>query len=360
MKKKILTIVGARPQFIKVMPLALELDKFFNSKIIHTGQHYDYQMSKIFFKELNIPKPSHNLDVGSGPHGAQTAKMIERLEKIFKKYAPAFVIVPGDTNSTLAGTLAAVKLKIPVVHIEAGLRSYVRDMPEEINRVLTDHSSSVLFCPTRNAIKNLEKEGIKKGVFLSGDVMADSIRKAVLAAKKNRTLLKRLGLKKKEYYLLTLHRDFNTDSKKGLVSLIGKLEKSVKKIVFPVHPRTKNALESFGLLKKIKTNKKFLLIPPQGYVDFVTLQICADMIITDSGGVQKEAYMLKVPCLTLRKETEWVETLADKANILVGKYGAKLKNGHLSCSRKCTWKDNVFGRGNNSKRIAETLKRYFC
>ncbi len=360
MKNTVVTIVGARPQFIKVLPLVRDLKRAFDSKLIHTGQHYDYGMSEVFFEKLDIPKPDLNLNVGSGLHGAQTAMMLQRIEKALKKYAPSLVIVVGDTNSTLGGTLAAAKMNIPVAHIEAGLRSYRMSMPEEINRVVSDRLSSVLFCPTRNAVRNLRKEGITDGVFLTGDIMFDSLKMVLPACRKNRGIMDALGLKNKGYYLLTLHRDFNTDSRTGLGSLIKKLDRFGEKIVFPIHPRTRKAVRSFGLWDTLKNSRNLEVIDPLGYIDFLTLQARAAMVITDSGGVQKEAYMLRVPCLTLRDETEWVETLKGKANRLAGRYGAYLDGAVRPARWRCDWSKGAFGTGRASEKIVKVLERGYA
>lgn len=358
MKKAVVTIVGARPQFIKALPLLKALKKTFESKVIHTGQHYDYGMSEVFFRKLDIPEPDLNLNVGSGPHGGQTAEMLLGVERGLKKYNPSLVIVVGDTNSTLAGALAASKMNIPVAHVEAGLRSFRRSMPEEINRVISDRVSSVLFCPTKNSVKNLKKEGITDGVFLTGDVMSDALKMALPVCGRNQKIMQALSLKEKGYYLLTLHRDFNTDSRTGLRSLIKKLDRFDKRIVFPVHPRTEKAVKDYGLWGMLKDSEKLMAIDPLGYVDFLTLQMNAAMIMTDSGGVQKEAYMLNVPCLTLRDETEWVETLEGKANRLKGRYGARLKGTVDPSGWKCEWRKDVFGTGTASERMVEILERF--
>ncbi|MGB3113985.1 MAG: UDP-N-acetylglucosamine 2-epimerase (non-hydrolyzing) [Candidatus Omnitrophota bacterium] len=358
MKKTVVTIVGARPQFIKALPLANDMQKVFDSKVIHTGQHYDYEMSQIFFSQLDIPEPDCNLNIGSGAHGVQTAEMIKRTEQALKKYKPALVLVFGDTNSTLAGALAAAKMNIPVAHVEAGMRSFRRSMPEEVNRVVSDHVSSVLLCSTENARKNLKKEGLKDRAFVTGDIMYDALKKVLPLCRENGKMLERLGLEKKKYHLLTLHRDYNTDNKKGLAFLLKKLGQLNEKIVFPVHPRTRKAIKSFGLWDALKKQKNIMVLEPLGYVDFLTLQKNAKTILTDSGGVQKEAYLLKVPCITLRDETEWVETLKGNANVLAGRYGSRLKKAVRRSGRGRRWDKDIFGNGNASKKILKILDSF--
>jgi UDP-N-acetylglucosamine 2-epimerase len=346
---RIASIVGARPQFIKVKPLIDELKKEKCKHIlIHTGQHYDYEMSKIFFDELDIPKPDYNLEIGSHSHGKQTGLMLEKIEEILIKEKPHIVIVYGDTNSTLAGALAAGKLNIPVAHVEAGLRSYRLDMPEEINRVLTDHISKFLFCPTKTAINNLRKEGITKGVFWVGDVMYDIFKLKI----KNLSLkiLSKLNLKPKKYFLLTIHRQENTDNLKNLKAIISALVTTKEKIVFPIHPRTEKALTKIKGLNF----PNFLFINPVSYLDMLELEKNAKKILTDSGGVQKEAYWLKVPCITLRNETEWVETLQRGWNLLAGTDKVKIAKFIKNSITPHTYQ-NVFKKGNTSEKIVKIL-----
>jgi len=311
---KIISIVGARPNFIKAAPISKAIRKAFEEVLIHTGQHYDYEMNKIFFDELNIPEPDYHLGVGSGMHGYQTGEMIKRIEEVLIKEKPDFVLVYGDTNTTLAGALAAVKLHIKVGHVEAGLRSFDRRMPEEINRVLTDHCSNLLLCPTKAAVENLKKEGITKRVYLCGDVMVDALRENINIAERNTKILDKMGLKPKSYYLVTIHRVENTDNFNRLSNIVDTLCK-VDNLVFPCHPRTEKCLKKFGLWDKLSATK---IIKPIGYFDMLILEKNANKILTDSGGLQKEAYMLKVPCITLRENTEWVETVEDGWNVLVG------------------------------------------
>jgi UDP-N-acetylglucosamine 2-epimerase len=315
---KIVSVVGARPQFIKLASLSKELRKKHREIIIHTGQHYDDELSKVFFSELSIPRPNYNLGIGSAEHGEQTGRMMEKIEKVLLSQKPDLVIVYGDTNSTLAGALAAAKLNIPVAHVEAGLRSYRKSMPEEINRILTDHVSTLLFCPTPASVKNLKKEGITEGVYLVGDVMYDSLLDHLKVAEKKSKIMRKLGLRKKEFYLLTIHRAENADIKENLQKLIQIMARLDQRVVFPIHPRTRKKLIEFKLLNRLLSLTHLILIDPVSYLDMLMLERNARFILTDSGGVQKEAYFLRTPCLTLRDETEWVETLQGGWNQIVG------------------------------------------
>lgn len=349
---KILSIVGARPQFIKCAPLSRAIRKEHTEILVHTGQHYDPEMSEIFFKELNIPEPDYNLGIGSGSHAEQTGEMLIEIEKILLYKKPDIVLVYGDTNSTLAGALAASKLHIKVVHVEAGLRSFDRDMPEEINRVLTDHISDLLFCPTETAVLNLKDEGITTGVYNVGDVMLDALEYNIKIAEKKATILDDLDLSPKEYLVATIHRASNTDRSKNLSSIVNAFCDVDIPIVFPVHPRTEKYLKHYGLWDKLC--EKVKVIPPLGYLEMLKLMAHSRKILTDSGGVQKEAYMLGVPCITMRETTEWVETVEDGGNVLVG---ADYKNivDAIKCSKESTSKKDVFGIGNSSEKICKIL-----
>lgn len=313
---KIITIIGARPQFIKAAPVSKVLRESGHQEyLVHTGQHYDTNMSQVFFDELQIPEPDVNLGVGSGSHGWQTGQMLMALERVIQEVKPDWVLVYGDTNSTLAGALAAVKLHILIAHVEAGLRSFNREMPEEINRVLTDHCSDLLFCPTQTAVDNLAKEGITKGVHLVGDTMYDAVIQFSEIARSRSTILEKLGLGPKEYLLATIHRPYNTDNPENLHSILSAFTEIDEPIIFPVHPRTRQCLSDL----KLKTdNLKLRLLEPVGYLDMLVLEKNAKAILTDSGGMQKEAYFLRVPCITLRTETEWVETVEAGWNVAVG------------------------------------------
>lgn len=349
---RIVSIIGARPQFIKCGPLSRAIRKDHDEILVHTGQHYDPEMSDIFFKELNIPKPDYNLDIRSSSHGEQTGKMIIEIEKLLQKEKPNLVLVYGDTNSTLAGALAALKLHIKVAHVEAGLRSFDRTMPEEINRVLTDHISSLLFSPTNTAIVNLYKEGIISGVYNVGDVMFDALKYNQMIAEEKSSILEDLGLTSKDYMVATVHRPSNTDSFKNLSSIIKAFCDVKTLIVFPVHPRTEKYLKQYGLWEKLCDSIK--IIPPVGYLEMLKLIKHAKKIITDSGGVQKEAYIFGVPCITMRESTEWIETVEDNWNILVGANYEKIMNAIINFEG-AELKGNVFGNGNACINICEIL-----
>jgi UDP-GlcNAc3NAcA epimerase len=317
MKLKILTIIGARPQFIKAAAVSRLLKHHAEEIILHTGQHYDENLSNVFFEELNIAAPNYNLGVGSGSHGVQTGEMLAKTEAILLEEEPDWVLVYGDTNSTLAGGLAAAKLNIKLAHVEAGLRSFNRRMPEEINRILTDHMSDVLFCPSDLASENLKKEGITQNVYIVGDVMAESLAYAAQKSAEMSRITDILGIRPGEYYLATLHRAENTDHPKRLASILYALSCLEKPVVLPMHPRTRQAIKNNNIRIDLSSGN-IKSISPVGYLDMVQLERSAQMILTDSGGIQKEAYWLKVPCVTLRDETEWVETVDTGWNVLAG------------------------------------------
>jgi UDP-GlcNAc3NAcA epimerase len=351
---KIASIVGARPQFIKCAPLSKELRKGHHEVLIHTGQHYDYEMSKLFFDQLGISKPDYNLGVGSASHGKQTGEMLMELEKVLLEEKPDFVLVYGDTNSTLAGALAAVKLHIPVGHVEAGLRSFDKTMPEEVNRILTDHASDLLFSPTNTAVDNLRSEGITRGIHLTGDVMYDVLRYSTKIAKKS-GVLEEFDIRAKGYVLTTIHRPSNTDDATNLSNILEALSESGENVVFPIHPRTLNLIKKHRLERKIKKN--VFITKPVGYFDFIWLELNAKKILTDSGGIQKEAYILKVPCITLRENTEWIETVEDGWNVLVGSNKEKIRDA-METFRPKGKQRNVFGDGNACKKIKKIIDKH--
>ena len=353
---KLVTIIGARPQFIKASVVSKAIkDNNLNEIIIHTGQHFDANMSSIFFDELSIPKPDYNLNIHGLHHGAMTGRMLEEIEKIFLKIKPDIVIVYGDTNSTLAGALAAAKLHIPVAHIEAGLRSFNKRMPEEVNRILTDNVSEWLFAPTKTAVTHLENEKFDKSkIHLVGDVMCDSALHFSTISEQKSTILKENELIKDDYILATIHRAENTDNVERLINVVNCLAElsRTRKVVFPIHPRTRAILNKMSLAVN-----KIHFIDPVGYLDMINLEKNASLIITDSGGVQKEAYFFQKPCVTFRNETEWQELVDYDWNILVSpdkpidvpliesRIGKKGEGSHL------------YGDGKASEKIVGILSR---
>jgi UDP-GlcNAc3NAcA epimerase len=346
----VMTVVGARPQFVKAAPLSRALRRRLREVLVHTGQHYDPDMSASFFDELGIPAPDLHLGVGSASHGAMTGRMLEALEGAMAEVRPDLVLVLGDTNSTLAGALAAAKLGIRVAHVEAGLRSFDPAMPEEINRKVADHLSRLLFCPTPTAVKNLRREGIRRGVHRSGDVMMDAVTQNLRRARS------RAGaVPEGPYYLATLHRQENVDDPgrlQGLVDVLGRLPHPT---VFPVHPRTRARLEGLAA----GPANGLTLRPPASYLEMLALQSGARAVLTDSGGVQKEAFMLGVPCVTLRDRTEWVETLRGGANRLAGADPRKVLRAvrDLEASPPRWNPGRTYGDGRAAVGIAEVLAR---
>ena len=311
---KLVSIVGARPQFIKAAAVSRELRRRHHEVLVHTGQHYDYEMSGIFFEGLDIPRPDVNLGVGSCSHGAQTAAMLKGVEAVLLDERPDYLLVYGDTNSTLAGALAASKLSIPVAHVEAGLRSFNRSMPEEINRLVADHLSELLLCPSDTAVRNLAAEGITQNAHLVGDVMLDVLNWAKQRLSETPKILQQLGLVRQGYVLATVHRSENTDDLSRLAQILRAFNSLDESVIFPVHPRTQKAIAEAGFTVKSHVR----LIDPIGYMDMMALARAARMVLTDSGGLQKEAYWLAVPCVTMRNETEWVETVEAGWNTLAG------------------------------------------
>lgn len=351
---KILTVIGARPQFVKAAPVSKALQKAGHEEfLVHTGQHYDPKMSQIFFDEMGIPTPNINLEVGSGNHGWQTAQMLMGIENLLIEEKPDWILVYGDTNSTLAGSLAAVKLHVPIAHVEAGLRSFNRRMPEEHNRILTDHASDLLFCPTQTAATHLANEGITKGVHIVGDVMYDAVLSFSELSEVKSKLLASLNIAPKDYFLATVHRPANTDNPKNLMAIFEAFRELDSTIIFPVHPRTRGKIAN--LIENIEEfAPKLKLFEPIGYLDMLSLAKNAKTVLTDSGGLQKEAYWLDTPCVTLREETEWVETVDAGWNTLVGADKRKI----LSAVNDWVMpneRPSIYGDGHAAEKIAKTL-----
>jgi UDP-GlcNAc3NAcA epimerase len=342
--KKIISIVGARPQFIKHAPMQIELQKYFNALTIHTGQHYDDNMSAVFFNELNIPKPEYIFDIKQFKnHGEQTGTMMIEIEKICLQEKPDALVIYGDTNSTLAGALVGAKLQIPIIHIEAGLRSFNRTMPEEINRIIADEFSALLFCPTTQAIENLKKEGIThENIFLCGDVMCDMIHLVKSKTKKIYDF---------PYYFATIHRPYNTDDAARLMEIIKAFSSLDEKVIFATHPRTIDKINSLALDKELLNN--IIFIPPLSYTESISMQTYAEAILTDSGGIQKEAYILKKKCTTLRSETEWTETLQGNWNTLVFDDLSKIKDALAIIPSD--YNENLFGNGHAVEQIVTLI-----
>ena len=353
----ILTVVGARPQFIKAAAVSRALRAAgLREFLVHTGQHYDANMSQVFFDELGIPQPDLNLGVGSGPHGRQTGEMLIRLEEVMQAQRPDWVLVYGDTNSTLAAALAAVKLHIPVAHVEAGLRSFNRRMPEEHNRVLTDHCADLLFCPTQTAVDHLHREGVREGVLLVGDVMYDAVQAFAERARQRSRILHRLNLTPGSYLLATVHRPANTEDPARLRAILDAFADLDLPVIFPVHPRTRRKLAELGWEEAAFAAQGVRMIEPVGYLDMLMLEQHARRILTDSGGIQKEAYFFAVPCITLRDETEWVETVEAGWNVIVGADGEKIRRYGRWFSPEGT-PPPIFGDGRAAEKIARHLYR---
>jgi UDP-GlcNAc3NAcA epimerase len=357
--KKILTVVGARPQFVKAAAVSRAIRKSdqIEEVILHTGQHYDINMSDVFFDEMNIPKPNHFLDINALGHGAMTGRMLEEIEKVLIEEKPNVVMVYGDTNSTLAGALAAKKIHVPVAHVEAGLRSFNMKMPEEINRILTDRISDILFCPTKTAVENLNNEGYSEikdsKVCLVGDVMYDA---ALFYANKpkNESLIEKLGLKNTEFVLCTCHRQENTDNRECLKGIVDSLNEINQKypVVLPLHPRTQKMLSSFNLDLNCKR------INPVGYFEMLELLQNCKFVMTDSGGLQKEAYFFKKPCITMREQTEWVELVEVGCNFLTGANKDLILEKVMSVDKtQFDFSECLYGNGKTSELIVEELQR---
>ncbi len=342
---RIFSIVGARPQFIKLAPLSGALAGLHEEFIVHTGQHYDYAMSEKIFEDLGIRKPDIHLEVGGANQTEQIAAMLLKLDAAMNEKKPDVVIVFGDTNSTLAGALIAAKQNIPLVHIEAGLRSFNRSMPEEINRITADHLSTYLLAPTQTAVENLRREGLGAATFLTGDIMVDTMQNSISVAKAKSDVVQGMGLTNKLFYLLTLHRHYNVDDTSILTHILDQLGQLTESIIFPVHPRTRKMLPV-----SYKVPNNIQLIEPQGYIDFIALQQAAAKIITDSGGIQKEAYILKKPCITLRTETEWIETVESGWNLLINPVEKNISMKISEFSPPAT-QANIFGQNVTNQMI---------
>ena len=352
---KVLSVVGARPQFIKAAPVSREIRAHNEEILVHTGQHHDENLSGVFFDVLEIPKPDYSLGVASASPTAQIADTMKGLEDVLSKERPDFVLVYGDTSSTIAGALAAANAGLPLGHVEGGLRSDNRTMPEEVNRVVTDHLSTVVFAPTPTAVENLTREGITRGVHLVGDVMYDVALQMAQPARE-RGAAKRLGLTPGEYVLATIHRPANADDRGTLRAIVQALETCGRPVVFPVHPRTRKSLEAFGLWDDLAAKVK--LLPPVDYLDFLGLLMESAKVVTDSGGVQKEAYFFGIPCVTLRDETEWIETVEDGWNALVGTDTDDILHAIEHFNPSGT-KSKSFGDGHAAERIAQILDKSF-
>lgn len=373
--KKLLSIVGVRPQFVKAAMVCAAVERFnqehstsdrIHHLLLNTGQHYDFEMAEIFFQQLPLPKPDFNLDVGSGSHGAQTGAMLQKIEEVLLLERPDCVIVYGDTNSTLAGALAAVKLHIPVAHVESGLRSFNRRMPEEINRIAADHVSDVLFCPTHASVEQLWREGITESVHFTGDVMLDAVQAFAPVAAAHSHILEELGVIPGQFLLVTIHRAENTDSPDRLEKIVETLCALERPAVFAMHPRLRARLKQDRALaplnQRLLSASHLQIVPPLPYLDMLHLENNAQVVLTDSGGVQKEAYFLATPCLTLRDETEWIETLQDGWNRVVGTSAETIvpliesicsQNG---ASPKSQPRLSEFGDGHASDRILQVLQ----
>ena len=344
-------MIGARPQFIKAGPLSAELRKRHREVLVHTGQHYDHGMSDVFFEELGIPAPDHHLGIGGGPHGAQTGAMLAALEQTMLAEQPDVVLVYGDTNSTLAGALAAAKLRLPVAHVEAGLRSFNRGMPEEINRVVADHLSAWLFPPSEGAARQLAREGLERGVHVVGDIMLDAVLLHRDRAAARGRYPAELGIAPGAYFLCTIHRAENTDDGDRLARILAALERLDRPVVLPLHPRTRKRMAALGLA----AGGNVITLDPVGYLDMLELQRQAACVLTDSGGVQKEAYYLGVPCITLRDETEWVETVEAGWNAVCGTDGDAIVAASHRLAGLAIARPPLYGAGDAARRIVAAL-----
>jgi UDP-N-acetylglucosamine 2-epimerase len=349
---RVLTVVGARPQFIKAAPLSCVLRRAHSEVLVHTGQHYDNLMSRVFFEELGIPEPDVHLGVGSGPHGAQTGAMLAALEAVMERDPPDLVLVYGDTNSTLAGALAAAKLGLRVAHVEAGLRSYNRAMPEETNRVLTDHVATWLFAPSEAAAANLAREGLRNGVHVVGDIMLDALLQHATRARAQSSLPDSLGFTAGEYAVCTVHRAENTDDTARLAALLDAIGRLDVRVALPLHPRTMKRIRETGL----SVPHSVAVLEPLGYLDMLRLVECSAGVLTDSGGLQKEAYFLNIPCVTLRGETEWIETVATGWNVLTGTDPQRIRAAVSGWASPRPPHPQLYGDGGTAARIVNLLE----
>lgn len=358
MRKKIAIIIGVRPHFVKLATLYPFINDEFEVIIIHTGQHFDFEMSKVFFQELEICAPDYQLGIGSGIHTEQVGTGIIEIGRILRDHRPSCVIVFGDANSSLAGAVAAAKLGIPVAHIEAGARNFDLQMPEEINRLIIDSISSLYFCPTDVALESLKRRGLDKNIFVTGDLLLDSVIKNINSARSHSDILQRLGVSSKQYYLLTIHRAENTGGPENIREIIDALYEIDEKIVFPIHPRTKNFLQEIGLIEEIQAKKNFIIVPPVSYFDILVLLENSKVVLSDSNGIQREAFFLNTPCVILRDRTEYMETVEAGGAILtsVEKKGivqsVKLENFKATLSDR-----SVFGNGQAAQKITSILRQ---
>jgi UDP-N-acetylglucosamine 2-epimerase (non-hydrolysing) len=349
---KVVSVVGARPQFIKAFAVSRELRPDHEEILVHTGQHYDQELSDVFFEELGMPEPDYNLGVGSDSHGRQTAAMLEGIEAVLETEAPDVLLLYGDTNSTLAGAIAGSKMDPAVAHVEAGLRSYNREMPEETNRVLTDHASDILFAPSESAADTFEQEGITEGVHVVGDVMYDAILWARELAESESTILERIGFTERDFILSTIHRAGNTENQDRLKAILEGLSNAPTPVVLPVHPRTRDRLKQYGMWEHATSVLK--IIDPVGYLDFVRLLDTSERVATDSGGVQKEAFYLDTPCVTMRNETEWTETVESGWNVLVGSDREAIENA-LRIDPELYRNPEIYGDGTAAEEIVSVI-----
>lgn len=350
---RIFSVVGARPQFVKLAPLHKAITINHQHVIVHTGQHYDYMMSQSFFEDLHIPDPDYNLGVGSGRQGAQTGKMMEELEKVFMEDRPDVVLVYGDTNTTLAAAIVAAKMVLPLVHVEAGLRSYRKGMPEEINRIVTDRLSNLLLCPSAPSARNLEKEGINHGVSIVGDVMTECLLSII--DRLDDSTPEKFGVKKGEYVLATIHRQENADSQENMRAIIGAMCDYPGDVVLPLHPRTAKNIIAWGLMDRLRGSSNMRVLEPLDFLSFTAMERHAKKIMTDSGGVQKEAYFWGVPCVTVRDETEWIETLEGGWNVLTGAVRERIIEA-LGRPRPESERTVVYGDALASSRIVSEIE----